>query len=201
MAVGGDDRGVARFDQAPGDLLSFLAVPAQEARRVELQGPTARKLAGQLGAFADRLRPLGVGDERREAGALDVLGELDQREDRPGERHLDEHDLRAVENVAGRVVLEQPPRRGQLEAESQLKPRSYFEPLVGPADIPLPLRRQREMRPDVRRGEEDGGAGLGSEVAQLEPVLERRSAVVAGRNYVRVTVHEAFHPSEATRRV
>jgi hypothetical protein len=134
---------------------------------------------GQLRPLADRLGALRMGDQRPQPGALDVLGELDQIGGGPRERHLDQDDVGAFEEVAGRILAQQRRRGRQLEAQPQLEARPGLEPLVRGQNLLLPCLSQRQMRPDVRRGEQDRGARGGGQVAELEAVRRRLRAVVA----------------------
>jgi hypothetical protein len=47
------------------------------------------------------------------------------------------------------------------------------------------------VRPDVRRGKQDAGPGVERQIAELETVFKRLSAVVTGRDDVRMAVDEA----------
>ena len=75
-----------------------------------------------------------VRDERREARRLDVLAQREQLIGRAGERHLDEHQPRSLEDVSGGVLVEERPRGRQLVPEPQLQGRSVAEPLEGVED-------------------------------------------------------------------
>src|SRR6266545_58533 len=108
-------------------------------------------------------------DHGLQAGSLDVLGE--------GE--------------AVRVLVEEDPRGRQLVAETQVETGTRAHPLVGGTNLRLTLVAEREIRPDVRRREEDGGAMLRGAQTEGDPFLDRRRAVVPGRDHVRMTVDEA----------
>ena len=120
-----------------------------------------------------------------------VLGEREKQIGRSGERDLHQDSVGAFEDVTVRILFEQWRRRRQLEAEAQLEPCLRAHALVGSANLRLPFRTEREVRPDMRRREEDRRSVRGSTVAEGEDDFDRRCAVVTGWDDVRVTVDEA----------
>jgi hypothetical protein len=94
-------------------------VPAEQAARVDLELPAALGEALRE-RQADFLPPLGMRDHRLEALSLRMLGEGDRDARRADERNLDQHRVRAFEDVAAQVLAEKPARRGELIAEPEL---------------------------------------------------------------------------------
>ena len=94
----------------------------------------------------------------RRPALFGVLGQAHERLGRAGERNLHQHRARALEPVAARVLLEERwvRRRDRSRAAARVPPAApAYE---GSPDSTLALTRQRQMRPDMRRGEEDAGA-------------------------------------------
>jgi len=152
----------------------------------------------ELRSGAHGFGALGMRDQRHEPRVFHVLRQREQLIRRADERHLDQHVPRALEQVTGRVLLKQRRRRVQLEAEAQLEWRPFTEQLEGAAYLDLALLRQREVRPDVRRAEEDRRPRLRSEIAELEAFLDRAGTVVTRRHDVRMAIDETgLHAPEA----
>jgi hypothetical protein len=192
VPIGRDDRRVTGFYDPPGDRLGVGTVAPEEAGRVELERPTPRRdLVRELRASPDGLRALGMGDQRDEPSRLDVLGEREELVRGPGEGNLDEDDLRAFEDVPGRLLLEERRRWGQLEAEPQIERGTAAQLREVAPDLLLTLGREDKVRPNVRRSEQDLGPGGRGKLTEFQSLIERLSPVVARGENMRVTVHES----------
>jgi len=192
VTVRGDHRAEPSFEQRPTELFGLGPVTAEERRRVHLQRPASLCQLVRDGRIGEhRLGALRVGDDRTEPRLLDVLGERVEQIGWSGERDLHQDAVGAFEDVTVRILFEQRRCRRQLEAEAQLELRLRAHALIGSANLRLPFRTEREVRPDVRRREEDRRSVRGSTAAEGEAVRDRRCAVVTGWDDVRVTVDEA----------
>jgi hypothetical protein len=131
-----------------------------------------------------------MSDHRSEPTGLDVLGHLKEDVWSPAERNLDENAAGAFELVSTQVFTQKPGMWRQLEPEPQLQPCVWAHLPVGLADSYLALVSQRQMRPDMRRGEKDRRAVRSCLAAELDALAHGRSAVVTGRDDMRVAVDE-----------
>ena len=195
MAVRADEADEALLDEVPARRLGIVAVDAEKARRVHLQEPAALGELDRTAGIVDHgLRPLRMCDHRGEAGRLDLLGDPDGERQGPGEGKLHQHRRKVAQAVAGQIVLEERRHGRQLEAEPEVQAALAGQDgrhlRMGRPDPLLPLAGEAEVRPDVRRREEDARAVRGRRAAEIEAVLERRRAVVTRGDDVRVDVPE-----------
>ena len=116
----------------------------------------------------------------------------------PGE--LDQHRAGAVEHEVGRIVPGDLARVHLPAAPEVESPggdlAAHLRERLGVEAVALD--RPRVLVPGgmcVRRREQDLGAGLVGEAAELEALLDRGGTVVACRDNVRVDVDEAGHAS------
>ena len=164
---------VAGLDEAPGELLDLVAVPPEQARGVHLQRPALARArarapaARRIGSVRSGCATSGL----RPARSMCSASSTGRR--RARERHLDQHDVGALEHVARRVLAAAAaaPASARSRAAARAAPapvsRSYAR-----ANRSLALLGQRQVRPDVRRREQDRGARGGGQVAELEPVRD-----------------------------
>jgi hypothetical protein len=113
-----------------------------------------------------------MGDYGAQSRALHVLGE---REDEIGgtrERDLHQHAVGSLQHVTARILVEQRSCGRELVAEAQLEARARPHTLVGGADVGLALVAEGEVRPDVRRGEEECRSVRRGGAAETEPFLD-----------------------------
>src|SRR5436190_22318913 len=203
MAVGGYDRRRAFVDQAPALGLHLWAVVSEQARRVHLERPaTFGQLLGETRIGQHRFCPLGMRDDRRQAGSLDPLADLDEELRGADERNLDEYELGALEDEPPRVVAEQGRHRRQLEPEPELERQALAELTERRADAPFAaLVERRNVRTDVRCRIQDPRAVLESVTSEGQTLGHGLYAVVPGRHDVRVDVDEAgLHPATVATR-
>ena len=191
VTVRGHDRSLAVLQKPPCKLLGAWSMQAEQARSVHLESPPAsRQLHGDFGVVEDGLGALRMSDHRSEPTVPDVLGHLKEDVWPPGEWDLDEHTAGAFELVSTHVLTQKPGMWRQLEPEPQLQPCVRAHLPVSLAGGDLALVSERQVRPDMRRGEKDRRAVRSCLAAELDALAHGRSAVITGRDDMRVAVNE-----------
>jgi len=191
MPVGRHDRRVAALDHRPRKRLHVRAVSAQQARSVDLQPPAALgQRRRERGFSKKRFRSFWMGNDRNEAETLDVLGQCDEGCDRAEKGNLREDMPRARQDIPTRIFSQQDIGRRQFVSEPQIEAGTLPDLLERRANFLLALPCQRQMRPNVRRREQDRGPVACRAATQRNAVVHRLRPVVARGNDVTVTIDE-----------
>ena len=171
-------------------------------QRIQPRSASGRTLSGSSATARQRS---GMREHGHEPCRLDPLRRLDDNRDwildvEPGARELDQDRASALEGeiveiVPGDLAREHLPAAPQVEPQggdlgAHLGERLRVETVA--------LGRSRVVIPGgvrVRRREQDLGARLVGEAAELKALLDRGGAVVARRDNVRVDIDETGHAS------
>ena len=204
VGIGGCECDEAGLEQGPARSLGGRAVPADERRSVEAQQPAALgEGTNRFRVGCDRAAALGVTEHRHEPRLLDPSGGIGDNGDRvfdlePRARELDQDATSPFEHELGgsRAAISV---GIHLPATPQIEPPAAASGRIAANDSwnsSIRAGRARKRVPrgmDMRGGEEDAGAGLEGEAAQLESLLDRFRAVVPGRDDVGVDIDERRH--------